>query len=88
MSSTLVHLLVYVMPPSTCSLSPIILPLNRCLEVQVGVSITFDLYAQNLCNPDETDLSVMIIANKINGMNNGNLTKSSTNNSLSYMQFT
>ncbi|UJR24539.1 hypothetical protein I4U23_005914 [Adineta vaga] len=42
MSSVPVQFLIYVQPQPTCGLKPIILPLTGCLDVQVGVSTSFD----------------------------------------------
>lgn len=76
------------MPTPNCSKSPIILPVNGCLEVQVGVAIGFDLYAMNLCNSSVANLTDLIVSTGINGMIHGNLTSSPTNSSLSYVHFT
>jgi hypothetical protein len=88
MSSVPVQLLIYVMPEPTCSNPPIIFPLDRCLEVQVGVTISFGLYAMNMCSPSVSKLAAIVISTGINGMVNGNLTNSPTNSSLSYVNFT
>ncbi len=88
MSSVPVQLLIYVMPTPNCSIAPIILPLSGCLEVQVGVTISFDLYAMNLCNSSVANLTDLIVSTSINGMTNGNLTSSPTNSSLYYVYFT
>lgn len=85
MSSTPVQFLVYVMPAPACSKAPIIFPLTGCLEVQVGVAVTFQLYAMNLCNRTVATLTDLILSSEINGMSASNLTVSSTNTSLSYI---
>ncbi|CAF4494158.1 unnamed protein product, partial [Rotaria sp. Silwood2] len=88
MSSVPVQLLIYVMPDPSCSTKPIIIPLDRCLEVQVGISLSFNLYAMNLCDPNVAILTDMVVSSSITGMTNGNLINSPTNTSLSYVTFT
>lgn len=88
MSSTPVQFLIYVMPLPACSKAPIILPLNGCLEVQVGVSVTFRLYAINLCAKTVATLTDLILTSEINGMSTSNLTSFPTNTSLSYITLT
>jgi hypothetical protein len=69
-------------------MAPIILPVNGCLEVQVGVAISFSIYAMNLCNQSVANLTDIIVSSGINGMSASNLTSSPTNASLSYVTFT
>ena len=88
MSSVPVQLLIYVMGEPSCSKQPLILPLDRCFEVQVGVTISFDIYAMNLCNPAISNVADIVPSGSIDGMTKGNLTKSPTNSSLSYVRFT
>ncbi len=88
MSSVPVQLLIYVLPTPSCPKPPIIFPLSGCLEVQVGITISFDLYAMNLCNPSVANITDLIVSAGINGMTTGNLTRSPTNSSLSYVHFT
>ncbi|CAF3806571.1 unnamed protein product [Rotaria sordida] len=88
MSSVPVQFLIYVQSQPACSIEPIIFPLDRCLEVQVGVSISFNLSAMNLCNASVATLTGIIVSSGITGMNRGNLTRSSTNSSIYYVLFT
>ena len=88
MSSVPVQFLIYVMPQPACSKKPVVFPLTRCLEVQVGVSISFNLSALNLCDTSVATLSAIVISSGIAGMSNGNLTTSPTNSSIGYMGFT
>ncbi|CAF4550320.1 unnamed protein product [Rotaria sp. Silwood1] len=88
MSSVPVQFLIYVQPQPACSNRPIIFPLNRCLEVQVGISISFNLSAMNLCNSSVVKLADIIVSSGITGMTRGNLTNLSTNSSVSYVKFT
>ncbi|CAF3486532.1 unnamed protein product [Rotaria sp. Silwood1] len=88
MSSVPVQFLIYVQPQPSCSNQPIFFPLDRCLEVQVGVSISFNLSVMNLCNSSVAKLADIIVSSEITGMTRGNLTTSSTNSSVSYVRFT
>ncbi len=88
MSSVPVQFLIYVLPQPTCSNKPIIFPLSGCLEVQVGVSVSFNISAINLCNSTWITLSTIIVSSGITGMTNGNLINSTTNASISYITFT
>ncbi len=88
MSSVPVQLLIYVLPTPICSKAPIILPVNGCLEVQVGVQINFNIYALNQCNPSVSNITDILVSSAANGMIDGNLTSSLTNSSLSYLPFT
>ena len=53
MSSVPVQFLIYVMDTPDCGLAPIIFPLSRCFDVQVGVSISFNISAMTLCDPND-----------------------------------
>ncbi|CAF3697385.1 unnamed protein product [Rotaria sp. Silwood1] len=88
MSSVPVQFLIYVQSQPACSIDPIIFPLDRCLEVQVGVSISFNLSAMNLCNASVATLTDISVSSGITGMNRGNLTRLSTNSSIYYVRFT
>jgi hypothetical protein len=88
MSSVPVQFLIYVLPQPSCSNKPIIFPLDGCLEVQVGVSVSFNISAINLCAPNVATLSTIIVTSGIIGMTNGNLMTSTTNSSISYITFT
>lgn len=88
MSSVPVQFLIYVMPQPSCSKQPIILPVNGCLEVQVGVSMTFNLYAMNLCSVSVATLAAIVVSSGITGMSAGSLTTLPSNSSFSYVTFT
>ena len=64
------------------------MPISGCLEVQVGVAVTFRLYAMNFCNRTVANLTDIIISNGINGMSANNHTSVLTNLSLSYVTLT
>ncbi|CAF5112454.1 unnamed protein product, partial [Rotaria sp. Silwood1] len=87
MSSVPVQMLIYVQPQPACSDAPIIFPLSRCLEVQVGISISFNLSIMDLCNQTVAKLADIIISSAITGMTRDNLTSSPTNSSVSYVTF-
>ncbi len=88
MSSVPIQFLIYVMSEPTCSLVPIILPLTGCLEVTIGVSISFNLYVLNLCDPNIIGITRVTLSKQIVGVQVGNLTTSLTNTSLVYMTYT
>ncbi|CAF0883750.1 unnamed protein product [Rotaria sordida] len=88
MSSVPVQFLIYVQSQPVCSTEPIIIPPDRCLEVQVGISISFNLSAMNLCNPSVATLTDIVVSSGITSMTHGNLTQSSTNSSIYYKTFT
>jgi hypothetical protein len=87
MSSVPVQFLIYVMPQPTCSLMPVIVPVNGCMEVTVGVSISFNITVINNCNPNVSDLADLIISNGPSGIQTDLLTDSLTNDSIAYMTF-
>lgn len=88
MSSVPVQFLIYVMDQPMCGSAPVIVPLTGCLDALVGVPISFNISAVNLCNPNISEIVDMIVVNSISGMNMSNLTDSSTNASISYVTFT
>ena len=88
MSSIPVQFLIYVMPEPTCQYQPIIQPLTGCLEVAVNVTKTFNLTIINQCDPSTVDIADLIFSKEIDGMTKTNLTTSSNNASVSYVQFT
>ncbi|CAF1201607.1 unnamed protein product [Rotaria sp. Silwood1] len=88
MSSVPVQFLIYVQPQPACSIEPVIIPLDRCLEVQAGVTISFNLSAINLCDQSVATLIAIIVSSGISGVTYGNLTHSSTNSSIYYVMFT
>ncbi len=88
MSSVPVQFLIYVLPQPSCSNAPIILPVSGCLEVQVGASVTFNISAENLCNPSVATLADILVSSGITGMTKGNLISWQSNSSFSYVTFT
>lgn len=88
MSSVPVQFLIYVMPQPTCGLAPIIVPPSMCLDVQVNTSISFDIYAETLCDPTISDIGTIVVISGIAGMTVSNITTSPTNSSISYVTFT
>jgi len=88
LSSVPVQLLIYVMDVPTCGLAPVILPFPRCMEVQVGVSISFNISAMTRCDPNVSDIDSIIVSSGIIGMNSSDTIESTTNASISYNIFT
>ena len=87
MSSVPVQFLIYVMPQPTCSLQPVIVPVNGCMEITVGVAISFNITVINSCDPNVSDLADLIIVSGSSNINNDPLTDSATNDSFAYMTF-
>ena len=88
MSSIPVQFLIYAIPLPTCSKIPVIIPLSRCFEVKIGVSVTFKLYAMNYCDKAIATLSSITVTQSIDGMTASALTSEPTNSSLSYVTYT
>lgn len=88
MSSVPVQFLIYVLPLPNCTIAPIIQAVNGCLEVQVGIPMSFNIYVINLCNQSIANLTDLVISKSINGMTAGNLTMSATDPSLYSAPFT
>ena len=87
MSSVPIQFLIYVLTPN-CSTLPVILNLTGCLEVQVNVTTTFTLYAQNYCNKTKSVTTDILPSVGIDGLEVSNLTNSTTNSTLSYVTLT
>jgi hypothetical protein len=88
MSSVPVQFLIYVMPQPACGLAPIILTPDLCTDVEFGVSTSFDIYAESLCNPNVSVIDSIVVTNSISGMNVSNMTFSPINASIAYVTFT
>ncbi|CAF4181560.1 unnamed protein product [Rotaria sp. Silwood2] len=88
MSSVPVQFLIYVMPQPFCQKPPVIVPFVDCMEVLTGVSKSFSIYAMTMCDPNDVDIAEFVITSGITGMVVGSLTKSTSNSSLSYRNFT
>lgn len=88
MSSVPVQLLIYVMDRPVCGLAPVILPLSRCFDAQVNVSISFNISAMTLCNITVSNINTIVITTPLSGATASNLTGSLTNTSVSYITFT
>ena len=88
MSSVPVQMLIYVMDAPTCNTTPVVLPLNRCLDVQVGVTVSFNISAMSYCNPNISVIDSIVIANGIDGMNSSDTNNPPTNASIAYNTFT
>lgn len=87
MSSVPVQFLIYVMPQPTCSLAPVIVPVNGCMEITVNVAISFNITVINNCDPNVSDLADLILYNAPYNIQNDPLTDSPTNDSIAYMTF-
>ena len=88
MSSVPVQFLIYVQPPPDCSTPPEIQPLTSCLEAAVGVQTTFTVYAKNLCDPNETRLSDILMSTSLAGVNSSDLVEVTSAGLLGYVIFT
>ena len=88
MSSVPVQLLIYVRGPPNCSTAPIIIPLDICLEVQVGVPVSFDLYAESFCDPNVAVIGDIVISQPINWMTSNSLRNVTGNGNVSYITMT
>ena len=87
MSSIPVQFLIYVTGEQACGSRPVILPVQRCLDVQVGAPINFNISAMTTCSPNVSDVEMITIASGIDGMNISNTSHSTENASLSYATF-
>ncbi|CAF0809884.1 unnamed protein product [Adineta steineri] len=56
------------MPTPNCSITPIIIPLNGCLEVTAGVMKSFNIFVINRCNPFLSNVSDIVVSAGITGM--------------------
>lgn len=88
MSSVPVQFLIYVMDQPTCGLAPIISPLDRCLEVQVAVSIIFNISAMTLCDPVISAVDTILVTSGPSGVNSSDTTNLPSNASISYSTIT
>lgn len=88
LSSVPVQFLIYVMPAPLCPKPPVIVPLNICMEVLIGVSRSFTIQIVNLCDPDDASVEDLIQTSPIAGMQAGPLTQSSSNTSIFFVTFT
>ena len=87
MSSVPVQFLIYVMGEQTCDLAPVIIPPTGCFDAQIGVPISFNIFAMTLCLPNISDVDVIILASGPSGINVSD-TFNSSNASVSYATFT
>lgn len=76
MSSVPVQFLIQVLPTPRCSFPPILSLSEMCLEVQVGVTISFDILAINQCSSDIIVADIVVAVN-IPGIQAGNITQAS-----------
>ena len=68
MSSVPVQFLIHVLPTPRCSDLPVFESFGDCFEVQIGVPISFEFYAQNLCDPDVSTITDIVISFPIQGL--------------------
>ena len=64
------------------------LPLQRCLDVRVGIQISFNMYAMTLCNPNISDIDTITVSNGPDKINVSDTMTLVTNASVSYAIFT
>ena len=88
MSSIPLQLLIYVMPEPACILLPIILPVQDCFEVQVGLERKFDVIVQNLCDPQLTTVKDVLVSKSTITLQGGIMNQSPANATLVYKTFT
>ena len=88
MSSVPVQLLIYVAPEPYCGEKPIIMPIEGCLEVSVGVSTTFNVTVLNQCDWNYTTITDVVMLKTILGLEADNLIVSSNDPSIVYMTLT
>ena len=88
MSSVPVQFLVYVAPEPYCGIKPIILPLQGCLEVSVGVQMSFNVTVKNQCDWNYTSIDDLVISKTVLGMQANTLTDSANDPSVAYMTIT
>lgn len=74
MSSVPVQFLIQVLPAPQCSSPPILSLSEMCMEVQVGVSISFDILAINQCGSNIIVADIVVAVN-IPGILPGNITQ-------------
>lgn len=86
MSSVPVQFLIHVLPTPYCSLLPVFNPITGCLEVQVNVPFTFDLYVNNSCNPTIANVTDIVVSTPIIGVTDSNFT-SSSDGSFAFVTF-
>ena len=87
MSSVPVQFLIYVLPESSCTQAPVILPVQDCSEILIGAERRFDVVVQNLCDSNETIVQDVMISKGVVGLQAGSMTNSSVNSSLAYKTF-
>lgn len=87
MSSVPVQFLIYVTDQPRCSLTPIIVPINACMEVTVGVAISFNITVINRCDPSIADLADLLITSGPPNIQTDSLAPSPTNDTVAYMTF-
>ncbi|CAF0895531.1 unnamed protein product [Rotaria sp. Silwood1] len=57
-------------------------------EVLIGIPKSFSIYAMTICDPNDVDIAEFVFTSGIYAMVVGNLMKSASNSSLSYVNFT
>ena len=87
MSSVPVQLLIYVMEEPTCGSPPVFIPVNRCLDVKVNTTISFNISVLNKCNPADSDIDAIIMSSSVPGMNISEEKTLSNNASIAYVTF-
>ena len=88
MSSVPVQFLIYVAPEPYCGIKPVIVPLQSCLEVAVGVATSFNVTVRNQCDWNYTSIDELLMSQTVLGMQADELTDSANDPSLTYMTFT
>ena len=73
------------MDQPTCGLVPIILPLNRCFDARVGVSISFNISAMSLCDPSVSAVDTILVSTGTTGVTSSDITGLPSNASVSYI---
>ena len=88
MSSVPVQFLIYVRGPPSCPTPPTILPLDMCLEFQVGVAKSFNVSAINTCDPDVATVDDILPSPSLAGLSNGVIRDPTQGGTMAYVTFT
>ena len=88
MSSVPVQFLIYVTPEPYCGIKPLIMPLEGCPEVAIGVATSFNVTVQNQCDWNFTSIDDLMVSRTVVGIQADNLTVSSGDPSVAYRTFT
>ena len=75
MSSVPVQFLIHVLPLPLCPVPPDFSVSSRCFDAQIGVPMNFTIHIINSCDPDDANISVIIVSQSIPGVTASALTQ-------------